>query len=140
MLKNGCSIIAIVSSLQFLGSLAFADDHQDVLLNYYTCGGGALVPASVTWNSGPGVSDTNNTFVHKENGVEHTDNKIIYATWDGSCWQANWDSQKIQFYHQMYPSGANGHFDRVINYLTWGMTKWSATRQGFAWYHHGPLP
>lgn len=94
---------------------------QDNKLNFKSCDGKNL---TARWRS--------NNFHLSVPGktLEPKSPELKYIGWDGKCRSMRVDANG-QFQHTL---GDATHADRLINYVSWDGTKWSATRAGPDFY------
>jgi len=114
--------------------------HHDRVIRYLACNQDYNQPmnddqiAALRWEATWGGNPFFHTPGPGAEGPPHPDNYMRYITWDGSCWEARWDSENNQFIHRRVTTGEQ-HTDKILNYLTWDRTKWTATRDGDEFYH-----
>ena len=63
-----------------------------------------------------------------ERGPGHMDSVIHYLTWDGSCWEARWNTGLRQWEHTPLTRPGPMHRDVILNYLGWRNEKLTAKK------------
>lgn len=58
----------------------------------------------------------------------HMDSIIRYLTWDGSCWEARWNTELRMFEHTPITRPGQMHRDSILNYLSWRNEKLTARK------------
>ncbi len=106
------------------------EQHSSDDLAYLTCDGKHLGPGWRAYWVGDRFRH-----VQEEGGGSHEDDKIVYQTWDETCWSTSWDASRRMFLHKRFPGGEDQHYDAIINYLTFDRCLWTATRDGKGWFH-----
>lgn len=68
-------------------------------------------------------------FYHEPaSGPGHMDLIIRYLTWDGSCWEARWNTELRMFEHRPLTRPGPMHRDEIMNFLNWRNQKLTARK------------
>ena len=121
-MRLASSIGAVAVSLVVLAAPAVAGmGFEDNKLNFQSCDGQKL---TARWRE--------NNFHLSVPGqtLEPAAPELKYLGWDGKCRHMS-VNDKGQFEHTL---GDTSQADRLINYLSWDGTKWSATRAGTGFF------
>lgn len=121
-MRLASSVGAVAVALAVLAAPAVADmGFEDNKLNFRSCDGQKL---TARWR------DNNFHLSVPGQTLEPAAPELKYLGWDGKCRHMS-VNDKGQFEHTL---GDTLQADRLINYLSWDGTKWSATRAGTGFF------